>query len=532
MGFLYYSGHGAADAETKRNYLIPIDAKKPGTESFWDESVQLDEVLSLLNGASGAAKFVVFDACRNELRLPYRGSKGFEPVREQPGSYVAYTTAPGQPALDDGATSGPYAAALAAELAKPGLDHLTLFQDVKEAVYLATKGAQQPWATDGLVRRIYLTGKPKPALSNPSPEKPDEAAQAWSVIQNTSSEAVLDEFIRRYVNSFYASFAKARLQELRAAGQAVNVPKLNPIEAEPQEQACSDGLLVSVAMSSEKPCIKPGSGKSFKDCPDCPEMVVVPPGSFMMGSPENEPERQNLQVGTETPQHKVSIAEAFAVGRFHITRGEFARFAKTTGYNTTGGCYSLTGSEWRNNRTASWQSPGFPQDDTHPVVCVNWEDIKAYVAWLAEQTGKNYRLLSEAEYEYAARAGSTTPFWWGATISPDLANYNGNNAYAGGLKGSYRAETVSVQSFSPNPWGLYHVSGNAWTWTKDCWHDNYLGAPSDGSAWMTGECRSRVIRGGSWNSPPASLRGASRTWIDPGTRGNSNGFRVARPLNP
>ena len=261
-------------------------------------------------------------------------------------------------------------------------------------------------------------------------------------------------------------------------------------------------------------------------------MVVVPPGSFMMGSPENEPERQNLQVGTETPQHKVSIAEAFAVGRFHITRGEFARFAKTTGYNTTGGCYSLTGSEWRNNRTASWQSPGFPQDDTHPVVCVNWEDIKAYVAWLAEQTGKNYRLLSEAEYEYAARAGSTTPFWWGATISPDLANYNGNNAYAGGSKGSYRAETVSVQSFSPNPWGLYHVSGNAWTWTKDCWHDNYLGAPSDGSAWMTGECRSRVIRGGSWNSPPASLRGASRTWIDPGTRGNSNGFRVARPLNP
>ena len=145
------------------------------------------------------------------------------------------------------------------------------------------------------------------------------------------------------MNSFYASFAKARLQELRAAGQAVNVPKPNPIEAEPQEPTCLDGLLVSVAMSSEKPCIKPGSGKSFKDCPDCPEMVVVPPGSFMMGSPENEPERQNLQVGTETPQHKVSIAEAFAVGRFHITRGEFARFAKTTGYNTTGGCDPLMG---------------------------------------------------------------------------------------------------------------------------------------------------------------------------------------------
>ena len=112
------------------------------------------------------------------------------------------------------------------------------------------------------------------------------------------------------------------------------------------------------------------------------------------------------------------------------------------------------------------------------------------MAWLAEQTGKNYRLLSEAEYEYAARAGSTTPFWWGATISPDWLTATAIMPMLAGLKGSYRAETVSVQSFSPNPWGLYHVSGNAWTWTKDCWHDNYLGAPSDGSAWMTGECRS------------------------------------------
>ena len=191
VGFLYYSGHGAAEADTRRNYLIPIDAKYPGTESFWDESVRLDDILGLLNGASAAAKFVVFDACRNELRLPYRGAKGFEPVREQPGVYVAYTTAPGQPALDDGETSGPYAAALAAEFAKPGQDHLSLFQNVKEAVYAATRGAQQPWATDGLVRRVYLTGQPQPAREKPAPEKADEAAQAWSAVQNTSSEAVL-----------------------------------------------------------------------------------------------------------------------------------------------------------------------------------------------------------------------------------------------------------------------------------------------------------------------------------------------------
>jgi len=252
VGFLYYSGHGAAEAETKRNYLIPIDAKGPGTESFWDESVKLDDVLSLLSGASAAAKFVVFDACRNELRLPYRGSKGFEPVREQPGIYVAYTTAPGQPASDDGETSGPYAAALAAELAKPGLDHLSLFQNVKEEVYAATRGAQQPWATDGLVRRIYLTGRPKPAPSSPLPEKPDEAAQAWSALQNTTSEAALNEFVRRYMGSRYVGFARARLQELRAARQAMTTAKPNPITANSQDSACFDGLLVSVAQDVER----------------------------------------------------------------------------------------------------------------------------------------------------------------------------------------------------------------------------------------------------------------------------------------
>lgn len=170
VGFLYYSGHGAAESETKQNYLIPIEAKSPGTEAFWDESVKLDDVLLLLDMANSAAKFVVFDACRNELRLPYRGSKGFEPVSEKPGIYVAYTTAPGKPASDDGETSGPYAAALASEFAKPGLDHLSLFQNVKEAVYRSTRGAQQPWAMDGLVRRIYLTSRPIAVPFDTTPE--------------------------------------------------------------------------------------------------------------------------------------------------------------------------------------------------------------------------------------------------------------------------------------------------------------------------------------------------------------------------
>ena len=163
IGFIYYSGHGAAEKDTNINYLIPVDAKEPGTTAFWDESLKLDDVLRLLDGARSAAKFIVFDACRNELQLPTKDTtKGLVPVAEQQGMFIAYASAPGRTASDRGAKSGPYAAALAAEFAKTGLDHLNLFQNVKEAVLASTGGAQQPWESNGLGRRVYLTGLPKP----------------------------------------------------------------------------------------------------------------------------------------------------------------------------------------------------------------------------------------------------------------------------------------------------------------------------------------------------------------------------------
>src|SRR5215475_9386507 len=162
IGFFYYSGHGAAEKDTNINYLIPVDAKEPGTTAFWDESLKLDDILRLLDGARSAAKFIVFDACRNELQLPTKDTtKGLVPVAEQQGMFIAYASAPGRTASDKGDKSGPYAAALAAEFAKPGLDHLNLFQNVKEAVYAASGGVQQPWESNGLGRRIYLTGPPK-----------------------------------------------------------------------------------------------------------------------------------------------------------------------------------------------------------------------------------------------------------------------------------------------------------------------------------------------------------------------------------
>lgn len=157
-------------------------------------------------------------------------------------------------------------------------------------------------------------------------------------------------------------------------------------------------------------------------------MVAVPAREFMMGSPDNEPRRFDV----EGPLHLVKLAQPFCVGRHAVTRGQFAAFVNDTNYKTGGGAYVWTGSDWKLDPNRSWRDPGFRQDDSHPVVCVNWDDARAYVEWLSDATGQTYRLLSEAEWEHAARAGTRTPFWWGSSITPAQANYNGNYVYEGG----------------------------------------------------------------------------------------------------
>ncbi len=281
---------------------------------------------------------------------------------------------------------------------------------------------------------------------------------------------------------------------------------------------------------------KPGGGKTewFRDHDAGPEMVVVPAGEFMMGSPEDEPERESWGKGTESPQHNVRIVRPFAAGRLAVTRGQFAAFVNNTQHKTEGGAYIWKGDKWEHDPNGSWRNPGFAQDDTHPVVCVNWHDAKAYAAWLSNQTNHDYRLLTEAEWEYACRAGTGGPFWWGSSITTAQANYDGNYVYkGGGGKGEWRKSTVPAGHFAANPWGLYNVHGNAWEWCEDVWHDTYNGAPADGSAWLQGgDAATRVLRGGSWNSNPRYLRSAFRVRITPENRDWNLGLRVARTLTP
>ncbi|MGB9166496.1 MAG: formylglycine-generating enzyme family protein [Rhodomicrobium sp.] len=250
----------------------------------------------------------------------------------------------------------------------------------------------------------------------------------------------------------------------------------------------------------------------------------MPSGTFMMGSPEDEPERNN----NEGPQHEVTIPKPFAIGRCAVTRGQFAAFVAGTGHKTDwrGGYITGGGGVWKSDPSKSWRDPGFAQDDSHPVVRVNWDDAQAYVTWLSQASGAPYRLPSEAEWEWVCRAGGGTPFWWGSGITQGQANYGGTYSYG-------RDRTVPARHFEPNPWGLYQVHGNVWEWCGDCWNNSYQGAPADGSAWATGNCSRRVLRGGSWDDNyPKILRAVCRKGNGTDARYYDYGFRVARTLTP
>lgn len=260
----------------------------------------------------------------------------------------------------------------------------------------------------------------------------------------------------------------------------------------------------------------------FTDMDGGPEMAVIPAGEFLMGSPSDEPGRN----GREGPPRKVVIPAPFAIGRFAVTCGEFEAFLADNSHYMSGGAdMFLEGEGWKFNPMASFRDPGFDQDADHPVTCVNWRDAKSYALWLSRKTGKDYRLPTEAEWEYAARAGTATPFWWGDTILPDQANYCTDQPYPnGGKTGKWRRKTVPVNAFQPNPWGLWQVHGNVWEWTEDRWRlpgeNASADCPEDGAL--------HVIRGGSWLSHPQSVRSAAR---DGGEfRDFNTGFRLARSL--
>ena len=272
-------------------------------------------------------------------------------------------------------------------------------------------------------------------------------------------------------------------------------------------------------------------------------MVAIKPGRFTMGSPSSEEGR----FPDEGPRHRVTIPHPFALSQCEITVGQFQQFVDETGHVTSAeqadskGCYvwNTEKTDYVQEKGRSWRNPGFNQSPRHPVVCVSWDDAQRYVDWLSKRTGAVYRLPTEAEWEYAARADTETERYWGDKRQCDYANGAGQETKAIAGSNWTLAEcpdpyvyTAPVASLRPNPFRLYDMIGNVSEWTQDCWHESYEAAPIDGSAWLGSEeeCKSRVVRGGSWLYNPLLLRSSYRYWLWSGEAGGDQGFRLARAL--
>ena len=378
--------------------------------------------------------------------------------------------------------------------------------------------------------------------------KTRRALQAWQ----ESKEVEATGYLTQQQGEVLAALGREEAQRLRVAAEqrareeAERERKAKEAaEAARRARAEAERKAREEAEEVERLARKYPAGTTFRDCPGCPEMVVVPSGRFQMGSPSSEAGRDD----NEGPVHAVTISRPFAVGVHEVTRGELARFVSATGRSM--GDYSCFMNEAGVTEESSgrhWRNPGFRQTDDHPVVCVNWEDAQAYVQWLSRKTGEAYRLLSEAEWEYVARAGTKTARYWGESE-------RGQCRYANGADRTVKRNlvkrnnwwylrwtvvdcddghfhTAPVGSYEANGYKLHDVLGNVKEFTEDCWNDSYAGAPRDGSAWTSGDCSWRVVRGGSWDYSPRYLHSAHRTWAAPGYGRGDVGFRVARTLTP
>jgi formylglycine-generating enzyme required for sulfatase activity len=540
----YYAGHGMQFAGA--NYLMPVDAQLRDEADLPYEMAKLDDVLADLSRVKNI-RLVILDACRDnpladQLRsnLPASRSaaisRGLARLEKAQGMITAFATQSGQTAADGaaGTRNSPFSAAFLRHVATPGLEAGQLFRRVAADVNEATGRKQLPELSISLLGEFYFAGLPKTGESKPDRDqgsRTSEAQRAWEVAKDTKDPVVLDFIIKRYGDTIYGALASARKREL-----ALVVPPREPAFPCGGAQVATITLRAAQPLSAAEECaLKPRD--VFRECETCPEMVVIPTGEFVMGSAETEEGRRS----DEGPRHHVRIPHPFAIGKIKISVDQFETFVQATGHPVGSTCYGRNGDKWIELQGLSFRSPGFAQTGAHPAVCVAWNDAKAYVAWLSRTTGKPYRLLTEAEWEYAARAGSTTRYHFG-NDERDACRY-GNGADQTARRSLPKSwvynscsdghvYTAPGGSFAANAFGLHDMLGDAWQWLEDCYHDNYEGAPADGSAWTHGDCNRRVLRGGSWGSGPKNLRSAVRYWVTPGQYSSDNGFRVARTLSP
>jgi formylglycine-generating enzyme required for sulfatase activity len=491
----FFSGYGIQ--VDKQSYLIPVNADPWTATEVRKDGISVDSVVQDFHRRGAKVKIVLIDAARrNPFERRFRSSpEGLAALNAPENTVAMYSAVPGKLVPDRAGTNSAFVSQLINQMrtsnsaAGGGVTAEDMFNHLKPMIYRAANNEQVPWVTSSLIEDFYFgtpgTGQSAERPAAREPERP--AAREPERVTEREPE-------------------RERVAE-------------RPVERPPEPRRDNTPL----SHQSEMALVEKDR---FRECATCPEMVVVPSGEYMMGSPDDEADRSSA----EGPQHRVKIPARFAVGKLKVTRDEYETFLNETSYSAGDKCFTLEGGRAEERAGRSFRNPGFEQDGKHPVVCINWDDANAYVAWLSKKTGKLYRLLSESEWEYVARAGTKTPFWWGSSISTEQANYDGS-AYGGGEKGQYRQKTVPADMFEPNAWGIYQVHGNAFEWLEDCWNETYQYAPSDDWARLAGNCSRHVRRGGAWNVPAKMLRSAYREQRPAGTRGSNVGLRVARTLN-
>jgi len=453
VGLFFYAGHGLQiDGE---NYLIPLKANIQKSKDAEYEAVAASKILSQMQYAENSLNIIILDACRNNplSRGMRSASTGLAKMDAPLGSFIAYSTAPGQTAADGKGKNSPYTAALAKAIMKPGIAIEEAFRDARVEVLASTEREQIPWESSSLTGAFQF---------NPGP--------------------------------------KAVEPQVAAASPAP-APTPAPVESE----------ATSKSVSPAGPA---------KGCTNCPEMVKIQAGSFTMGKDRNESDGSTTKINVR----------AFSIGKYPVTVGQFADFIAATKYKPTDECDTQRTGKMRG---ANWRDPeAVDQGDNEPVVCVNWKDATAYAEWLAKTSGKPYRLPSEAEWEYAARAGEADAFYSDASDACDYANIadkaakkkNSNWTISDcddGFPG-----TSPVGTLKANAFGLYDMLGNVKQWVAGCPADSVDDIPSDGSA-VGGSCSYRPIRGSAWDSLPNIV--TLGYWEKgPATYASSNyGFRVA-----
>ena len=572
VALVFYAGHGMQVDGV--NYLLPVDAQLKDEADLLFEAVALDIVLKSMGTGTN---LVFLDACRdNPFARGWAGTgrsaavgRGLTRVEgaSASGMFIAFATDPDSVAADGESRNSPFTAALKRHIETPGLEVNSLLTEVRKTVLASTGNVQRPWSNSSLSAEFYFVpgSGAAPRIPTPTdPTTPDPAAEMWLQIRDTASVRTLERYLATYPDSRYRLAAEARLEELarqpftvavHPPGARVRVlnsglpyedgmllpPGNYRIEAsagghETKVEAVSHGN----SPTSHRLVLTPTDGV-FQDCEGCPEMVVIPSGVFRMGDLAGDADER------AKPVRKVRIRR-FAMGKYEVTVAQFRRFVLATGYRTSAekgdkGCWTIEAemrTDWDWTAGRNWRNLEYEQQGEQPVSCVSQIDARAYVDWLKDHTRLPYRLPSEAEWEYAARAGSETKYYFGDDIerfcvygnvadqTPLIGTWRFNNRVKCSDGAGYPA---TVGSYQPNFFGLYDTFGNVSEWTADCWNDSYVGAPTDGRAWRKGKRNQHPRRGGGWNTDP-TYRLAKRSWSGNAYRASYTGFRVTRTLAP